>query len=267
MVAEGLQLSQMICTVVVVALWDPKRTANANALCAEMARNNMGCTLFPAVRGSMALEHKAAYSHLVPPRHPLWNTAGKAGAFLSKASLLQNITRGKGPCLCNATLVLEDDAKLLPGFFEKTGVALRNPPPEGWDLITLQGAPKLHDPRHPYYWLCRTGSYSGGQLTYMRRLAHICPLFSRDTANLWSRRGASKAASHLPLGQEHVAFDLWIGAMHKQGSLDIYMAQSPLVMANKALKSQIHRETIAGSQHPWARRHREIPGGLGAREN
>lgn len=224
----------MICALVVVAEWDQQRHLNAQRICKIFRANNVTCALEPAIRGTLAASNKETFSDIIPPTHAIWRRVGKAGAFLSKAKLLQRLAQQPRAAamkpVCSATLVLEDDAAPQPSFFADLRAILASPPPN-WDLISFHTSPLLYSTSvHPYRWLCTSGTYSGGLLTLVRAARVVCPHYSRDTANLWSARGVQRTARRLPVARGvPPAFDLWLGHLHKRGELKIFMSKRPLV--------------------------------------
>ena len=122
-----------LCVMVIAAGWHKNRAHNARQLCDTVQSSaDFRCTVRPATLGTAAYKRRHAYAELIHTSHSIWQTPGKAGAFLSKAFALQEIRDSD----CNMTLVLEDDAAFAPDFFFRMRRLVAAPPAK-FDLIQL----------------------------------------------------------------------------------------------------------------------------------
>lgn len=224
---------------VMCASWDPDRSLRCERLRGQLEALGVSAAVWPAVRGSSAAEDKGRHAALLPPTHSMWALPGKVGTYLTKLMLLRNISHSGD----EFTIVLEDDAMLLPHFARDMEAIIRSPPSSTWDVISLHAVNTFLGPLCRWPWFGKP--YSEGRVS---RRSPPCG-HTRDLAMLWSARGARKVLQALPPHWglwEPPASDVWIGSLNLRGKLELYMTRWPIVAHHPAMhlfQSSIASET------------------------
>lgn len=113
-------------------------------------------------------------------------------------------------------LLFEDDANVVsptPRALRDEINALMRSLPRDWDILSL-------DP-HPRFCHESTLRHPSRRTSLRRRVYRTYTTFSRTTAMIVSRRGATKILARLPT---NIVVDMFLARMLRQGQLNIYVA-------------------------------------------
>ncbi|KAL1515250.1 hypothetical protein AB1Y20_001884 [Prymnesium parvum] len=173
--------------------------------------------------------------HMQRSNAACWNSIGSSLSFLNALRLVAaNHAAPRAPMAAGFVLLLEDDARLQPGWRNEMRALLRRHPPSTWHIAKLTGGGfLLQQPPEEGF---PKASWAG---TVVHRLVTLVPPTIWGTAAILLH--SDNASFVLKLLEEGLIgnHDIMMSALFAQGKLKLVQSQAPILYPNCSVATTI----------------------------